>query len=867
MNVQETDSFTIKLKGGNMYLTGDPNEVFRVDEGELNIYIVRVSGTQIGRSIYLCDAPTGCWIPSLSLVENGKARYWQFLLKAKDTARLTLTTIDNSGENLEEIRDNFLSRINKLPATDARFSVRMAEWYESVLEQEESIISRIAVEKKAVRAGKINMMLSVFKQQSNWKYQEHTDNALYNAMSIYCDYMNVKICSYQTLCSTCGDDFNLSDIARVSHFIVRNVMLGERWYRRDSGPLVAYRKDSGQPVICIPKGINRYVLYDAENNTDFLIDAKEAETLQPDGIMIYRSLPSRALKFKDILRHGMISVWRRDVAAFVLMTLLGVLVGLLLPVLNEMMFDKLIPMGSQRAITEVGYVIFACAIGNVFFLLVKNLSMMRATKTVEYSIMNATIDRLFHLPQHFLEQYGSTDLVTRVMSMSSIFQTMSTGLIEAVLGFVFSIFYVVKMFQKSKALAGRGLIMVLITIVVISILGYARLSYERKKLETSSDANVTLYQFISSIMKVKISGVEDRALLEYQKHNTKTILNDIKSSYIANAANVFRGMINMFYSGFIYYTLERRKLDLTIGEYTSFNTAFGLFVAASMQLVNFFLMMGMVIPAYKRVKPIYDQPTELDDDVKSSGRFYGNVEVDHLDFRYGADETLVLKDISFKIAAGEYIGIVGASGCGKSTLLKCLLGFETASKGKIYYDNKDIETLDKRELRKQMGVVIQDGRLTSGTILSNIEIASPGISVERVLDLMREVGMKEEIDHMPMGIYTEISEYGSSISGGQQQRILIARALANNPVMIFFDEATSALDNITQQQICENLEEHHMTRVMIAHRLTTVQKCDRILVMDSGSIVETGSYEELLQKKGLFYELVKRQQVDLDNIS
>ena len=228
-------------------------------------------------------------------------------------------------------------------------------------------------------------------------------------------------------------------------------------------------------------------------------------------------------------------------------------------------------------------------------------------------------------------------------------------------------------------------------------------------------------------------------------------------------------------------------------------------------------------------------------------------------FSYNPDAEPVLKDLSFHIKEGEYIGIVGSSGCGKSTLLKLLLGFEKPQQGKIYYDGKDIDSMDKRELRKKFGVVLQDGKLISGSIYDNIVITAPSATMKRVEQVVREVGLEEDIKQMPMGLHTILSENSGTISGGQQQRILIARAIVGRPKVLFFDEATSALDNVTQAMVCESLSRLHSTRMVIAHRLSTVMDCDRIFVMDGGSIVEQGSYRELMEQKGLFYELAKRQ--------
>ena len=335
----------------------------------------------------------------------------------------------------------------------------------------------------------------------------------------------------------------------------------------------------------------------------------------------------------------------------------------------------------------------------------------------------------------------------------------------------------------------------------------------------------------------------------------------MQSTKVANIGQVFTSISTVIYTGVIFYTVIKKKQNLTLGEYTAFNSAYGMFTSATSQLVQYFVTRARLVPVLDRIRPIYEQEAETKEAASLPGKLSGSIEVDHLDFSYNEDESKVLNDITFKIEPGSFVGIVGPSGCGKSTLLKCLLGFEKPTKGKIFYDNKDVETMDKCEMRKQMGVVLQDGAMVVGNIYSNVTLAAPGMEPAEVEDLLDEVGMHEDMQKMPMGIFTAVSEGGGTLSGGQMQRVLIARALANNPSILYFDEATSALDNITQQNVCERLEKRNMTRVMIAHRLSTVKNCDRILVMDQGRIVEDGNYEELMKKEGLFYELVKRQEV------
>ncbi len=204
---------------------------------------------------------------------------------------------------------------------------------------------------------------------------------------------------------------------------------------------------------------------------------------------------------------------------------------------------------------------------------------------------------------------------------------------------------------------------------------------------------------------------------------------------------------------------------------------------------------------------------------------------------------------------------MGASGSGKSTLLKLLLGFEKPDEGRVCYDGKDLRQLDKREVRKQLGVVLQNGRLIAGSIYENITITAPHATMEEVKAVIEAVGLKDDIAQMPMGVHTVLSESSGTISGGQRQRILIARAIINRPAVLIFDEATSALDNVTQAAVCESLERMNVTRIVVAHRLSTVRNCDRILVLDNGKIAEEGSYESLMAKNGLFRQFASRQTI------
>lgn len=852
----------VKLTGNKKFITANPDELFLVKEGSVLVYVVCVSSGRMLRSVFLRSCNVDDKIPTLSAMgDNGRSYH---LLMLGDTAAEIEIVKISSDEDRANARAEFLKSEQLAENIDAdNFSENLVNYYNSKLFGETTLINNLREERAKVVERKNRLFMSMFENDRLLNLEVGSESMLYDAAAMYCKAKKIDICSYQTLSDAYGSDFDIMDIARASDFVCRKITLSSDWYRKSGDSFIGFNKTDNTPIICVAHSNSTYSMYDFKTGIDYTVGYSEAGIFSDEAYVFYDHLPGKSLTMWEVMKFGMGKFKKADIRTYIILFIVTTLVGLLLPLLNEKVYDTLIPLGRLESIVQVGGVIFACMIGNAFFDVVKNLCSFRSIKLMEYSIISATYERIFKLPQKFIDNFGTMELVNRVNSISGIFSSTLNSGAAAVIGAVLGLFYLWRMFLESPPLAWRALILAVISALVMYAFGKVRVLKERERLKAQNKANGMLYGFVAGILKIKVSGSESRSLYEYEKVNTESIAYDVRSTRITNISNVFSSVISMFCTGFIYYTIVKKKQTLTIGDYAAFNSAYGLFQSAINKLVSFFLTLAGLVPVMERIQPIYEQEVECKGMPSPIKKLSGDIDVIDLSFSYDKDEAQVLSDINMHIEKGEFIGIVGPTGCGKSTLLKCLLGFESPDSGKVVYDGRELINYDATELRRRIGTVLQDGKLLTGNIFSNVTLSSPNLNAEGVEELLKEVGLYEDVSKMPMGIYTAVSEGGGTVSGGQAQRILIARALANKPDIVFFDEATSALDNITQQKVCESLEKRNITRIMIAHRLSTVVNCDRIYVLDKGKIVESGNYSELMENKGLFYELAKRQKVSI----
>jgi NHLM bacteriocin system ABC transporter ATP-binding protein len=685
-------------------------------------------------------------------------------------------------------------------------------------------------------------------------------------LSIACrwvgDALGITMCPDPDACGDRAPRDPLDSIARAAHVSKRRVVLRDGWWHQDNGPLLAFvgEKEFEHPVALLPISPSRYTLRDPAQGQSIRVTRELAATLYPFAYTFYRPLPARALGIWDLWRFGLRSS-HRDLWMFASVGIMGSVLGLLVPVVTGWLFDELIPDAAETRIAHVFVALIVSAIASAVFQFVRGIALLRVQTQVSGSAQSAIWDRLLSLPATFFRNYSAGDLSSRAMGIDKMRRTLAGTTISTILSAAFSVLNVGLMLYYSPQLALVGIGLVLLAVVTMVLFGRAQIRHQRALARIQGQLAGTVLQFVTGITKLRVAGAEGRAFSVWAKRFAAQKETDHRAQALSNGLGVFNAVYPILNSVTI-FALSALAIDggadLSTGDFVAFYASFGQLLTAGLQASSALLSASDVIPTYERIKPILQALPEVDRVKASPGELSGAIDVDHIGFRYSRDGPQILHDVCVHIESGEFVALVGPSGSGKSTLLRLLLGFENPQSGTILYDGQDLSELDVRAVRRQIGVVLQTGKLMRGTILDNI-IGSSLLTVEEAWTAARLVGLDQDIKQMPMGMYTVVSTGGSTLSGGQRQRILIARAIVHRPRILIFDEATSALDNVTQAIVSESLGRIQATRIVIAHRLSTIKQADRIFVLSKGHVVQTGTFDELARQEGLFAELAQRQ--------
>ena len=649
----------------------------------------------------------------------------------------------------------------------------------------------------------------------------------------------------------------LTGILRPRGIMMRDIQLTGEWWRECVGPLLGYAKD-GRLVALVPTKTGLGYQYRQQDGTIRQVSHRVmAEELKPKAVTFTKALPLRPLKLKDLIAFTWSVVSGPNALLLVVCALVVVFLGMFTPMANKLIFDTVIPTGDAADLLPITGLLIGATVGTLLLTLTRNLYIIRIQHIIELHVQNAVMARTFLLSPTFFSKHSSGELTAKLQNVSVLASLVNETIVGALLSGTLSIIYLVQVYYYGGSLLWPA-IAILAAQAAVFALNY-RMSVKMRHHYTERAAKLSglEYNLFAGIQKLKLTGSENRAFarwLDRYGDAARFLYNPLFTYRLYPALTALLGL-----GGTMLIFWSTLKNGVSTSDYIAFNSAFGMITASLVQLNGVLPSISQIRPLLESVKPILEAVPEMEDKAPQVQRLSGKIEISGLSFRYSDDGPLILNDLSLTIKPGEYIGIVGKSGCGKSTLMRLMLGFEYPLSGGVYYDNYDLAKVDKASLRRRIGCCLQSGSLFTGDLFHNITITAPWATHDEAWEALRLACLEDDVRRMPMGLHTMVSEGGGGFSGGQKQRLLIARALISKPDIIFFDEATSALDNIAQKTVSDNLDALKCTRVVIAHRLSTIRHCDRIIVLDKGRIAEQGTFEELMANQGLFYEMAQRQ--------
>lgn len=687
------------------------------------------------------------------------------------------------------------------------------------------------------------------------------DDALAQACAIAAKPLGITVADTPRLARRRGGDrpLTVEMIARIARFRTRQVALRGDWWRQDLGPMVAFAEEDGRPLALVPHKDRFYSVHDPMSGAPpCRVTQALASNIAPLAWVLYAPLPDGRITPFGLLKLGLRNQ-RRDLLVALLSGLLASLVANILPIATAATFAHIIPGHHSGQLIQVGLALIMTAAAHVIFKITGDVALLRIEGRMAGKLQAGILDRLLRLPSSFFNRYSTGDLASRTLTIETLRKALTGLVLSSCLAALFSLVSLGLLFYYQPWAALTACFLMLLMLSVATFCGMRQLANLMEGEALSGSIQSQVLQMISGVAKLRVAGAENRAWINWSRNFTELRARSQRSRRVSTLFSVYLAIQDGLSMALIFAVIAGTSGGtMETGAFLAFVSAFSMFMAAMTQLSRTIIQCFAVTPMVNLSRVLLDAVPEVDGNKAFPSQLMGHIEVNGVCFRYDRESPRVLNGLSLQVKPGQFIALVGPSGCGKSTLIKMLLGFEQPEAGGVFYDGVDLRTLDVQAVRRQIGVVLQAGRLMPGTIYENIKGASDA-SVDDAWDAARMAGLEADIRAMPMGMHTVLTEGTAALSGGQIQRLLIARAVVSKPRILLFDEATSALDNKTQAVVTDSLGRLSVTRIVIAHRLSTVQHADTIFVMDAGRVVESGTYAELMDRNGLFADLAHRQ--------
>jgi|GEM_PF-1206205 len=645
----------------------------------------------------------------------------------------------------------------------------------------------------------------------------------------------------------------LDTMLRLSGLQSRPVTLRDNWYYRHSGAMLCYMKD-GSPAALLPLGISGYRLYDPKTRTSRPVTAQIAQTISPQAFSLLRTFPNEKIGFKQLVKFILGENIYSEIGIILLFSFFASLIAILPPVISKQIFDEIVPGHHGGMLLEVIIILLAFQLAAMGFNVLTNLAFSRIKMKVDMSLQAAVWQRLLKQNISFFHRMTTGELISRIKGLSALNQTLTLPLLQSIPAMLFSFMNVLVLYRYCAAVTPTVLWLFAL-LFAVTYLCNRSLYKNGLALSQMKDHALSLnMQFADSMHRVKTSFAEDSIYRVIAKSNTDIRSLQNRISFLQNALEAFYTFFG-FASVAVVYLLIANTKGVAVGDFVAYIAAFLTFEAVMLNFMRTLNLLPGIMISMKKVSPILLTVSDAHGNKSIPKHLDGSFEFRHVYFSYEQSAPPILSDLDFRVEKGESLGVVGVSGCGKSTLLKLLLGLYTPSSGHVLLGGYDLQTVDLPLLRNQIGVAMQGAELPVGTLYSALTENAPSLDEDAVWAALEKAGIAEEVRKMPQGLYTSLENNASSLSYGQRQRLSVARAIIAPKPYLFLDETTSHLDNITQAELMRTVYGLKCTKLIIAQRLATVEKCDKLLIIEDGRVRAFGSYEELILKQHLYTEI------------
>ncbi len=653
---------------------------------------------------------------------------------------------------------------------------------------------------------------------------------------------------------------SIEDICHLGKIRYRKTTLSGNWWKQDHGHFVAFFEKNRKPVAVYFLKKREYWIYDPETGENQRVNAENAALLASDALMLYPPFPEEAQTFRGALLL-IISKIRREYVSIFLIGMLSIVLGFAFPVGNKILYDYVIPNYNYTIYNQLFFGLFVVIVSSGIFSFNSYLLAIRIKGLLTNRIQIGLWDRLLRLPIPFFRSFEGGDLLLRTQVFDEVKDRLSDSALSILINSFFSLFYIIIMFVFSWQLTLIGVSLIVIWEIFATSILIIKIRYEKERLASTAKIQSFLVQVLNAINKVRTTGVEKRIFSKWARdfaYNQSLTLKILQLKNTIQVSSVFIGILFplSLYSYVIYVKSQPVGKDMTtqfisVGTFLAFLGAFTPFTQGLIRMINTITKLSELIPFWKRVHPLLSSPLEEQETGADPGILKGNIEVKNLHFRYEEEGPLILKDVNLSIKPGELVGLVGKTGCGKSTLCRLLFGFEKGQPNTLFFDDQDLTELNLLKIRQQIGFVFQENKIFNGSIYDNLTCNRP-CSADELNRILALTTFDRELDSLPMGLDTLLSSIGGLLSGGQKQKILLARALLNEPQILIIDEGLNTLDNATQQKVLKGIKELNKTVILTSHQINVMEMTDRIYVMEKGEITASGSFEELAHHEGIF---------------